>query len=743
MSSAAAPVPENPDDASNLAKLTLPRNRVKTPTVLQLEAVECGAAALAIILGYYGRFVPLEELRIECGVSRDGSKASNITRAAKRYGLDARGFLKNLESLVQLPTPVILFWNFNHFLVFEGFQDGKAFINDPAAGPRQVSLQELDESFTGVVLTFELTPAFKKGGRPDQLYPALRRRLQGSERALTFAVLTGLFLVIPGLLIPTFSRVFVDNILLGQMKDWLKPLLIGMAATAIARAFLTWLQQHYLLRLQTKLGLSTSAQFFWHVLRLPIEFFMQRYPGELSSRVAINDKVAQLLSGQLATTVIGAITIVFYAIVMLAYDPVLTLIGISFAVLNIVALRYVSRKRVDESQKLLRARGHVVGVSMGGIQMMETLKSTGTESDFFVEWSGHYAKAMNAEQRLGAYNVYLNAVPALLDTLNTVALLAVGGLRVMDGHLSVGMLVAFQSLMASFTAPVAQLVGLGGQLQELQGDMKRLDDVLQYPRDPQVDAEGTAAAVGTESSEIVKLEGAVELKDVTFGYSRFDAPLIEGFSLKIAPGQRVALVGGSGSGKSTVAKLVSGLYRPWSGEILLDGRPREAYPRAVLNNSIGLVDQDITLFGGTITENLTMWDATLGDVDVVQAAKDACIHDDVAVRAEGYSSRMNESGSNFSGGQRQRLEIARALVANPTVMVLDEATSALDAATEKIIDDNLRRRGCTCLIVAHRLSTIRDADEIIVLEKGKVVQRGTHEELRQVPDGAYAKLIEG
>jgi NHLM bacteriocin system ABC transporter peptidase/ATP-binding protein len=703
-----------------------------------MEAVECGAAALAIILGAYGRFVPLEKLRIECGVSRDGSKASNVTRAARRYGLAAKGFMKEPAALLELPTPMILFWNFNHFLVLEGFHKGRVYINDPAAGPRQISLEELDQSFTGVVLTFQKTDEFVPGGEKESLIPALKARLKGSELALAFAVITGLFLVVPGLLVPTFTRVFVDNVLLAGMDDWLNPLLIGMGATALLRAFLTWLQQHYLLRFQTKLSLTTSAKFFWHVLQLPVEFFTQRYPGELSTRVAINDKVAQILSGQLATTAISALTIIFYAGVMLAYDVVLTVIGILFAITNVLALRWVSRKRVDESRKLLRARGQVAGVSMGGVQMMETLKSTGTESDFFAEWAGLYAKAINAEQQLSSFTVFLSSVPTLLSALNNVALLAVGGLRVMDGHMSVGMLVAFQSLMSSFTAPVSNLVNLGSTLQELEGDMGRLDDVLRYQRDPQVEREQKGDELAED--DVVKLEGHVELENVTFGYSLLEKPLIEGFNLKVGPGQRVALVGGSGSGKSTVAKLVSGLYPPWDGRVLFDGRPREEYPRAILNNSIGFVDQDISLFGGTITDNLTMWDSTIADADVVRAAKDARIHDDIVMRADGYKGEVNETGSNFSGGQRQRLEICRALVANPTVLVLDEATSALDTATEKAIDDQLRRRGCTCLIVAHRLSTIRDADEIVVLERGKVVQRGTHEELKDI-DGPYKKLI--
>lgn len=713
--------------------------RHKTPTIMQMEAVECGAASLAMILGYYGRWVPLEELRVKCGVSRDGSKASNVMKAARSYGLTSKGFNKEPENLRTMSLPMVVFWNFNHFLVVEGFRNGKVYLNDPAAGPRVVSDEEFDLSFTGVVLTFEAGAEFKKGGQPQSVYAALKRRFVGLNDAIAYIVLVGVALVLPGLVVPVFTSVFIDKLLISGMESWLKPLLLGIVITALLRVALTWLESYYLLRVRTQIALASASKFFWHVLRLPVEFYTQRSPGEISSRVGINDKVAGMLSGDLAHAFLAVIQAVFFAALMLFYDVWLTLISIVVVSINVFVMQQVAQKTKEASQKLAIDGGKVYGATMSGLQVMETVKSSGGESSFFSKWAGYQAKYVNSEQSMARVGLVMGSVPALLTVLNSLLILGVGGLRVIDGHLSIGMLVAFQSLAASFTGPVQSLVGLGKKMLEVQGDMNRLDDVMQYREDPWLNRGPLPQAQGGRVA--AKLAGKVELNNISFGYNPAGSALVENFNLVLNPGERVAIVGPSGCGKSTISRLVMGLYEPWGGSIKFDDQPREAFGRYEFFNSVALVDQDIVLFEGSIRDNLSMWDKSVSDQDIMQAAKDACIHDVIMSRPGGYDSKLAEDGVNMSGGQRQRLEIARALATNPRILVMDEGTSALDPATEQQIDENLRRRGCACIIIAHRLSTIRDADEIVVLSYGHIVERGTHDSLMQIDGGFYSRLI--
>lgn len=710
----------------------------KVPTVLQMESVECGAAALSIILGHFGKFVPLEKLRIECGVSRDGLKATNIIKAAKEYGLEAKGYAKSIEKLMQIKTPAIIFWNFNHFLVLEGFTKNKVYLSDPAQGRYAVTHQEFDDSYTGVVLTFETTEKFEKGNEKRGLMASLASRIKYSKQSIFFIILASLFLVIPGLVIPSFLKVFIDKYLVNNFSGFVMPLLLIMAGILIVNSLLVYIQQYFLLKLETKLALATSSKFLWHVFHLPIAFFTQRYSGEIGNRVSLNDKVAKLLSGDLANAALNVIVVIFYALLMFSYDVILTLVGITMAVINIVVLQYVSRARKDGNRQLTNETGKLLGTTTSGISMIETLKASGRENDFFTNWIGYLAKVTNAQQELGWLSTRLNTIPPLLTSLTTSAILGIGALRIMDGQMTLGALVAFTYLMNNFINPVNQLVSVGAMLHETESDMSRIDDVMNYEVDNQFREEN---AVKPESATQNKLVGYFEMENVTFGYNPTIPPLIEKFNLKLKPGSRVALVGGSGSGKSTVAKIASGLYDPWEGNVLLDGKSRKEIPRNIITESLSVIDQDVLVFNGTINENIAFWDTLIPEKNIVQSARDAAIHDVIAARTDAYDSKVMEGGANFSGGQRQRLEIARALVSNPSILVMDEATSALDPATEKMVMDNIKKRGCTCLIVAHRLSTIMDCDEIIVMEFGKIVERGTHQELMSM-NGVYSQLIE-
>lgn len=707
--------------------------RRRTPTLIQMEAVECGAAALGIILGYYGRHVPLEELRIRCGVSRNGSKANNILKAARSYGLTAGGFRMDIAELKNREMPCIVFWQFKHFVVLEGFGGNRVYLNDPATGPRWVTETEFSDGFTGVALTFAKGPEFTPGGSRTNFTGALLSRLKGSGSGLLYVILAGLALAFVSILEPALRQLFIDSYLVAGIREWVPSLILSIAGVALIAAILAKLELGHILRLHMKLAVTGSSRFFWHVLRLPIQFYTQRYSGEISSRVGLNETVASLLSGEAATTAITICTLIFNLAMLGRYSPKLTMVGMGVSALNLVVLRVISRSRVDRNMRAMQESGKLAASTMAGLSMMETIKSSGMEDSFFARFGGLQAAALSTGQSMGTLNTILGAAPVLLGQLNGMVMLCWGALLALGGEMSVGMLAAFLSLMSAFVAPFGRLVQLGGSIQDAQGMMGRIEDVLKAPLDPAF-APDAARNIGA------RLEGRLTLDSVSFGYSRLEEPFIRNFSLDIQPGQRVALVGGSGSGKTTIANLVCGLYEPWEGVISFDGIPRNSVPREVLVSSVSRVSQEIHLFAGSCSDNISMWDDTIPEAWIQAAAEDARIAPLITSRKGGFASKVGEGGGNFSGGERQRVEIARALASNPRILILDEATSALDPVTEAEIDLNLRRRGCTCLIVAHRLSTIRDCDEILVMDKGMIVERGTHDQLMAL-GGRYAELI--
>ena len=702
-----------------------------------MEIVECGAAALAIVLAYHGRRVPLEELRVSCGVSRDGSKASNVVRAARHYGLEAVGMRREVDEVLAGAFPVIVFWNFNHFVVVEGVSRTKVYLNDPAAGPRSVSREEFANSFTGVSLEFKKGPAFVTGGAAPGVMAKLAGRLKGLHAAIAFVAWISLMLVIPGMIVPGLTAAFVDRVLIQRFDGWLNPLLVGLGLTFLINGVLRYLQGMALVRIELRLALEQSARFAWHVLSLPVVFYSQRYTGDLVSRVEANDRVATLLARDFGNAAASCLTAMFLGAVMISYDLKLAAIVLGSAVLNIVVLRLLHRSLADVALRLQMDQARLFSTSVVGLQSIETLKSTGGENDFFSKWAGYHARTINSEQKLGVYQQTIDLLPAVLLSLTSAAVLGVGALEVINGELSIGALVAFQGLLMSFSAPVQQMVGVAAKVQQASADLSRLDDVLQYKPDWRFSRAGAAAR---EAPPDARAAGHLSMQGVSFGYSPLEPPLIEDFSLDVAPGRWVALVGESGSGKSTVGKLITGLLEPRAGDIRVDGHTLQAWGRERLSTVVASVDQDIKLFAGTVHDNVTLWDDTVDHDRLVAAIDDAGLTATVHAMQGNFQGAIEEGGRNLNGGQRQRIEIARALVREPSLLVLDEATSALDAVSENEILTAVRRRGMTCVLVAHRLSTIRDCDEIIVLERGKVVERGTHASLLAAA-GAYARLI--
>ena len=709
--------------------------RKRTPTVIQMENVECGAACLCILLSYYGCHVPLEKLRVECGVSRDGSNALNLIRAAKSYGLLGKGIRAGLTELYESDKPALLFWDYNHFVVLEGFAKNCVYLNDPAFGPRTVTYEEFDVGYTGILLQFERSHTFKKGGKMQSILEDMRARLKEVKGPLIYLLTAGVCLLIPGLSIPVFTRIFVDNILVSNILPWKGQFLLGMGVAMLIGGVLTWMQQYFLNRLNTKLSIRFSSDFLWHILRLPVSFYSQRFPAEIANRVGQNNIVAQMMTGALATTSIQLLLVIFYGVVMFMYDFVVALTGILAGVGSLIVMQTIQRSRTDTYARLQKEQSMVTASSVGAIQQIETVKASGTENDTFAVFAGLDTNKINSLQEISRKDAVLTTSPILFQGLALAVLLGVGGWRTMEGSLTIGTLMALQMLLLSFLQPITQFVNFGQTLQFLKVELMRLNDVLKNPLDR------VYAKRNLKNIQRVKLEGYLEFKEVTFGYSPLSPPLVEKLSIQIQPGQRVALVGPSGCGKSTISKLCTGLLEPWQGEILYDGKPYLEHASETMQRSLSSVDQDIFLFSGSIRDNITLWDQTTPDDILIRSAQDACIHNDILERPLGYEAELIEGGHNLSGGQRQRIEIARALLNSPSIIIMDEATSALDSNTEKRVMNHIRKRGCSAIIVAHRLSTIQDCEEIIVLDRGKVVERGTHEALKDL-GGMYRELIE-
>ena len=707
----------------------------QVPVVMQLEYLECGAACVSMVLAYYEKYITLEEAREACGVSRDGQNALNMVKALRSYGMEAGGYRMEPEDFKKFKNfPCIIHWGFNHFVVLKGIRGNKYYLNDPAVGEKTVTAEEFDGQFTGIVLAMEPAENFLPSGKPRSIYSYAKKRLVGTAAAVAFAILTAIIGNLLSVINPVFSRIFMDRLITGKNPEWLNAFMVLMILVGLVSVLNSLIQRTCSLKINGRMAVSGDATFMWKVLHLPMKFFSQRMAGDIQSRQGSAASISNTLVNTLAPLVLDAGMMLFYLVIMIRNSIVISALGILTTLMNFYISTIISKKRVNISRASMQSAGKLAATATAAMEGIETIKASGAEVGIFGKWAGYQAAVNNSEVMGSKLDAYWGLLPQFVSLLLDHIILIYGAYLIILGQFTYGSVMFLQGIISSFMSPAQTLISTRQTLQEMRTEMERLEDVTEYPEDD------ILKSLDGENVSFRKLTGNMELKNVTFGYSPLGKPLIENFNMKLEPGKKVAFVGSSGCGKSTLSKLISGMYAPWSGEILFDGKPMAEIDRSVFRSSVSVVDQDIILFNDTIKENIRMWDKSIEDFEVILAARDAHIYDEILEKPGGFDHMLDENGKDLSGGQRQRLEIARALVQDASIIIMDEATSALDALTEFNVVKSITDRGIGCIVIAHRLSTIRDCDEIIVLDHGQVVGRGKHEQLME-ECSVYRELV--
>lgn len=694
-------------------------SKIKTPTVIQMENAECGAAALAIILHYYGAQAPLEKLRKDCGIGREGSKAINIVRAAKLHGLHCESFeVGEVEDCYHIRVPCILYWGFNHFVVLEGLTVNKVYINDPACGRRVLSWEAFGQEFTGVVIGMVPTKSFQKIKKSNLLKTLIFEQLGQFNGFYTFILLSSLFLILPGIALPAFAKIFIDDILIKGNISWLAALILGLMGTAIIRNILTWFQLHAILKYKIKFLSSNSARLIWRILHLPILFFQQRYIGDICYRAGGYQRIGDIVSVKLTMAFINLLLAsVYITFIFLFSWQIATIVSVlTFAIYCVYLM--TKRKVRDYTFQYLQLSGTLSGIETHTLQSVETIKACNEQDMFFDSWASKHAQTIDMQQKLMFVHQTANVFIKWFVGLANVLILAIGANMIIGGQLSAGSLIAIQTLSMSVFSPIMALFSFGQDIEAIKGDLNRIADISNYPIE-----QPRSCNVSEESSS--NKTNKLDFKGVEYSYGLYDPTILKHIDINVQRGEKVSLVGTSGSGKSTIAKLAVGLLTPTKGKVYLNDLELQGNNKGNLSNSIGYVDQEIFLFEGTLRENLCFWKGGIDDADMLLAIDEVGLFD-FFVQKGGLEFFITEGGSNLSQGQKQRVEIARALLYQPDMLILDEATSALDEAIERNLHEKISRKNIGVLTIAHRLSSVQNSDRIYVLDQGKIISVGTH-----------------